>query len=154
MEFTTMDSVWHITFYNYRFRGYTNQLCLDAALGYWGLSSFDWVENLVIFKEAPNLVGDIWDDEFRTVFVKNLDETECTRINEYFTVTNPERTICDMITYEQHEFHLCEALDMVYNWHDKSIVNIEKLEQMAKQRGIYEELQRLKIVAAEQAEEG
>lgn len=100
------------------------------------------------------MAGTVWHDSVITVFVSVLDETECVRIDENFKVTTPEYTICQMIEHKCHEFHLCEAIDEIYFWHDKSIVDIPKLEKMLKEHNLYDELLRLKEIALEQAEEG
>ena len=154
MEFTEMGSTWHVTFGNYRLKGFKNTLCLESALGYWGLCTYNWRENLMIYRVCPEKAGTVWHDEVTTVFVAEIDVIECVSVDEFFDVTTPEYTIYQMISNKCHEFHLCEAIDMIYNWSSKSIVDIPKLEKMLKEHNLYDELLRLKEVALEQAEEG
>jgi len=76
-------------------------------------------------------------------FVETVDYSETIFIDNGVYVTSPERTICDMILYDRHEYHLLEAIDDVYNT-NQQVVNIEKLESMVDAYGIRERFDELK----------
>ncbi len=143
-----------LTIDNYGKLSKDNVLCLDCALGYWGLSTFNWRENLIVYAAVPQWANTMFHTFIDFWCVDKIDKTDCTIINDNFMVTNPERTICEMIKYDQHTFHLYEAIDYAYNWPGDDTVNVEKLERMAKEQSIFSRLMEMKEEATEAAMDG
>ena len=55
-------------------------------------------------------------------------------------MTNPEQTVCDMIRYRRHAFHLYETID-ASTWN--GVVNTDRLDKLLKVYGLtnlYEDL--------------
>ena len=71
---------------------------------------------------------------FRSVNTKNI-----VSLSRHLSVTDPEQTVCDMVRYNRHEFHLYETLLNAY----EGDVDIERLEQLAKQYDILDKMKQL-----------
>jgi len=95
------------------------------------------------YVESKTMAGNFISSAISYFFVETVDYSETIFIDNGVYVTSPERTICDMILYDRHEYHLLEAIDDVYNT-NQQVVNIEKLESMVDAYGIRERFDELK----------
>lgn len=116
-------------------------LCLDFALGYHGLSTFNHYDFPIYFTSNTEVNKE---SNISYQVVEEVDFSHCTELKRGIYVTNPERTICDMIKYDMHEFHLLEAIDRVYNWEGKCGVDKYLLSKLVDEYGIRERFEVLK----------
>jgi len=128
-------------------------LCLDFALGYHGLSTFSYMEFPCYFMALPNTTEKYISSNISYQLVSKLDMRNIIKIKDGIFVTNPERTLCDMIKYDRHEYHLLEALDAVYQ-DDVDSVDKSLLESLVDEYNIRERFEELKEESKHIWEEG
>ena len=107
---------------------YSGLLGVEAATSYWGLSTFPY--NIPIFlvnDNAMNENGYSVDSALAMLFVPNVNTENIVRLSKHLSVTDPEQTVCDMVRYNRHEFHLFETLLHAY----EGDVDRERLEELA-----------------------
>lgn len=85
-------------------------ICLEAASAYWGMCSYS--------PDIPILL---------------MPSDSGNRVK----VTDRERTVCDMIRYNRHEFHLYETVMSAF---EDGEVDMEKLIKLARKYNIEEKL--------------
>lgn len=83
-------------------------------------------------------------------YTPNVNQENVVYLSKNLRVTDKEQTVCDMVRYNRHEFHLFETLLSAYD----GMVNIERLENLAKQYGILDKMRRLYEEALETEDEG
>ncbi len=130
---------------------YSGLLGVEAATSYWGLSTFPY--NIPIFlvnDNAMNENGYSVDSALAMLFVPNVNTENIVRLSKHLSVTDPEQTVCDMVRYNRHEFHLFETLLHAY----EGDVDRERLEQLAKQYHILDKMKHLYQEALAVEDEG
>ena len=126
--------------------GYWGILCTEAASGYWGLSSYDHETFPILFAYIKDIEVRLVQNSVSFLCIPDrLDYRHTKKISEHIYVTDKERTICDMIKYDCQEFHLLESVFYYYNFGEDA----DKLEQLAKEYGIYDRLLELRAKAEE-----
>lgn len=122
-------------------------LCLECAASYHGLSTFSGYDTLKllvetsekryhykrIFKGVPSFYG-----------IDKIDYSHCKKISDTVYVTDVPLTICQMIQFDCHEFHMFEAIDDLYSYYPDWVVETEAL---AKSFGILDKLLEYKDLA-------
>lgn len=113
-------------------------LGVECATSYHGLSTF-----------RPDMPILLWEDQSQDndgefvrcglsfLFVPNVNKENIVKLSDTLYVTDKEQTIVDMLRYNRHEFHLYESILSAY-W-DK-MVDIERLERIAKEYNVYNKL--------------
>lgn len=115
-------------------------LCLECASGYHGISTFSYYENLMLLEETKDkskVYKKENDGSIKHCWVDKIDYSHCINITGDIYVTDIPLTVCQMILFDCHEFHMYEAIDGLYTYH-KDIV--EETERMAKDFGILDKL--------------
>ena len=110
----------------------------ETATGYWGLSTFDPDYSIILFNDndSDNSGYEV-SLGITTLFVPNVNTKNVVYLSEHLRVTDQEQTVVDMVRYNRHEFHLYETLISAI---DDEQVNIDRLNELAKQYGIYEKM--------------
>lgn len=128
-------------------------LCMEAASGYWGLSSYCYSTFPIFlfkaFKDYPERFGD-------NIIYQGIPEEityeDTTDIGDNIFVTNKIRTVCDMVRFDCDLFHTLETVYNFYCYESES--DIAELESKAKSLGIYDRLQELLEQSEEAMNEG
>ena len=124
---------------------------LESAVGYWGYSSYAWTT-------FPVLVFETYNSELFYPFggsikyvgiPRNITEDDYVITKEGYSIMKPEVAICDMIEFDADMFHTLEAIDKYMCFADDTA----PLEELAKQRGIYDKLIEYAEIAAKDFEE-
>ncbi len=119
---------------------YPGLLGVESATEYWGLSTFYGIKPIFLFQDnSQNNEGYESSIAINLLFVPNVNTTNVVYLSEHLSVTDPEQTVCDMVRYQRHEFHLFETLLNAY----EGDVDIERLETLADQYGILERIRTL-----------
>lgn len=127
-------------------------LGLECATSYWGLSTFPPNIPITMFPlPGADPEGEFQHGGISMFFIPYEDKLSLVNITEHLQVTDREQTICDMIRFHRHEFHLYETVLSAY---DDPDVDVKRLECMAEGYGILEELHRLYDLALETVDEG
>lgn len=120
-------------------------LCLECALGYCGLSSFNFELNPMFFVQSSTDNNVFLDAVFGCFLVNSIDMSYTKEIADGLFVTRPERTICDLIKYNRHEFFILEALDEIYNYEKTpDYVDLQLLDKLVDEYGIRAEFDKLR----------
>lgn len=126
-------------------------LGVESATEHWGLSTFYGLRPIFLFEDNSK------DDEgyesvaaFVYLAVPNVNKDNKIYLSEHLAVTDPEQTVCDMVRYKRHEFHLFETLLSAYS----GDVDIERLERLAQSYGILDRMHQLYQEALETEGEG
>lgn len=119
---------------------YPGLLGVEAATSYWGLSTFPYdIPIFLVNDNAMGYDGYSVDSALAMLFVPDVNTKNIVSLSRHLSVTDPEQTVCDMVRYNRHEFHLYETLLNAY----EGDVDIERLEQLAKQCDILDKMKQL-----------
>ena len=115
---------------------YDALLGLETATQYWGLSTYIGTKPVILFND-DNQVGEGITNELSMimVFVPAVNTDNVVYLSEHLRITDPEQTVVDMVRYKRHEFHLFETLVSAI---DEEQVNVERLNELARQYGVYD----------------
>lgn len=117
---------------------YNALIGVETATGYWGLSTFDTDHSIILFNDNDmDESGYEVNLAMSTLFVPNVNTENVVYLSKHLRVTDPEQTVVDMVRYSRHEFHLYETLISAI---DDRRVNVERLNTLAKQYGVYEKM--------------
>lgn len=105
---------------------------LESATEYWNLSTFISDKPIIIFTE-----NNAEQDNIITERLDNVNTENVVYLSKHLRVTDLEQTVIDMVRYNRHEFHLYETL--ISAIHEK-MANIDRLNELAKQYGVYEKM--------------
>ena len=127
---------------------YPGLIGVEAATAYWGLSTYNpQMPIFLINDDTLDHDGYFARCALSILFVPDVNRDNIVKLSQNLSITNREQTICDMIRYNRHEFHLFEAVLSAY---EDGEVDIERLENMAEQ---YDILDRLHQIYEEASEE-
>lgn len=130
---------------------YPGIIGVEAATAYWGLSTFNPGMPIFLMNDdnaSPN--GLFVESSLSMFFVPNVNMNNLLKLSDNLRITDPEQTVCDMVRYNRHEFHLFETLINAYS----GMVEIRRLQRLAEQYNIQDKMQRLYKEALEVEEEG
>lgn len=120
-------------------------LCFECALGYCGLSSFNFELNPMFFVQSSTDNNVFLDAVYGCFLVNFIDMSYTKEIADGLYVTRPERTICDLIKYNRHEFFILEALDEIYNYEKApDYVDLQLLDKLVDEYGIRDKFEQLR----------
>jgi len=124
---------------------------VETATGYYGLSTFssDFVITMLEDNTLDNCGYEV-QCGMTTLFVPHINYQNVIKLSEHTLITDKEQTVIDMIRYNRHEFHLFETLVSAI---DSEQVDVERLNNLAKQYGIYDKMYKLLDEALEAEEE-
>lgn len=124
---------------------------VESATEYWGLSTFYSFRTIMLFND--NTMDRNGTEFLGSLFVPDVNEENTVYLNKHTRVTDKEQTVCDMVRYNRHEFHLYETLISAF---DEGCVDLERLEKLARGYGIWdkmlEELEQARIAEEEDME--
>lgn len=146
-------SFWRMSIDNLMQIGKKEVLCLECAAYHHGLTSFSGYDALKILVETNNkeyMYKRIIKDNISFYGIDKIDYSHCIPISETVYVTDIPLTICQMIQFDCHEFHMFEAIDDLYTFHS-NLVN--ETEELAKNFGILDKLLKYKELAEQAYEE-
>lgn len=111
---------------------------VEAATAYWGLSTFPYDIPIFLFND-DTLDNEGHEERFSSIylFVPNVNMENTVRLSDTLCVTDREQTVCDMVRYNRHEFHLFET---VMDALEDKRTDLVKLEKLARQYGIWERI--------------
>ena len=123
---------------------------VESATEYWGLSTFYSFRTIMLLDNKQSENG----YEFLgSLFVPDVNKENIVYLNTHTRVTDKEQTVCDMVRYNRHEFHLYETLLSAF---DEECVDLKRLEKLARGYGIWdkmlEELEKARIAYEEDNE--
>lgn len=119
---------------------YNGIIGVEAATAYWGLSTFNpEIPIFLINDKHAKERGFFVETSLSMLFVPNINMSNLIKLSEHLRITDPEQTVCDMVRYQRHEFHLFETLLNAYN----KMVDIERMEYIAKQYNILDRIKEL-----------
>lgn len=132
--------IWKASFSDLQKSSEHSVICLECASGYLGLTTFNCYDNIMLLLET-----DAKDRQFKRFdgntleycTVDKIDYEHCTKINNNLYVTDIPLTICQMLQFRCHEFHLYEAIDDLVTFHPELIAETEEL---AKKLGVLDVL--------------
>jgi hypothetical protein len=146
MDGTIKNDVYSLIEYDY-----DGIIGVEAATSYWGLSTFNPAIPIFLFNDDNAEENGLFvESSLSVLFVPNVNMDNLVELSEHLRITDPEQTVCDMVRYNRHEFHLFETLISAYS----GMVNIEKLESLANYYNISDKMQKLYKEALEVEEEG
>ena len=108
---------------------YPGIIGVESATSYWGLSTYN-PSNCIIMV-SDNNAGDsgiLVESSLPFFYAPNINQDNVVYLSKHLRVTDKEQTVCDMVRYNRHEFHLFETLINAYD----NMVDIERLEHLAK----------------------
>lgn len=115
-------------------------LGVESATEYWGLSTFYGVSPIFLFNDnSQDMSGYQSSFGISILAVPHVNKKNVVQLSEHLFVTDKEQTVCDMVRYNRHEFHLFETLLEAYN----GLVDIERMESLAKKYGILRRMRSL-----------
>lgn len=125
---------------------------VETASGYWGISSYGYMDNVILLFQNNDRDnnGHMVEYHVNLLSVPNVNHKNIVKITEHFHVTDPEQTVCDMVRYNRHEFHLYET---VMNAYETGIVDVDRMEKLAEQYGILDRLREIYKLACQEYEE-
>lgn len=122
---------------------------VESATEYWGLSTFYSVDTIKLVD--GDAIG--YDRDRSVLYATDINKENIVYLNKHTRVTDKEQTVCDMVRYNRHEFHLYETLISAF---DDECVDLERLEKLARGYGIWdkmlEELEQARIAEEEDNE--
>lgn len=145
--------VWVMTIYNLIKSKQKAVLCLECASGYHGISTFSYEDNLMILVETDDIESMykcFGRDNISFYGIDKIDYSHCIPISETVYVTDIPLTICQMIQFDCHEFHMFEAIDDLYTFHGDLV---KETEELAKSFGILDKLLKYRELAEQAYEE-
>lgn len=122
---------------------------VESATEYWRLSTFYSVDTIKLVD------GDSirYDRDRSILYATDINKDNTVYLNKHTRVTDKEQTVCDMVRYNRHEFHLYETLISAF---DDGCVDLKRLEKLARGYGIWdkmlEELEQARIAEEEDME--
>lgn len=135
-----------VTIYDCKKLGLTGVVGLEAASGYWGLSSYSFEDFPVfLYESTSGKVERITSNISYTGIPTKITLDHTAYFQDGIYITDMERTICDMIEYGADDFTMLESIDG-YSW---AVKDQTPLIQMAKERGLYDKLVELQAEADE-----
>lgn len=137
---------------NFKNMGYGGLLGVETATEYWGLSTFSGFSPILLVND-DSLSFDGYESEFAFTIlaVPSVNIENVVAITDRLFVTDLEQTVCDMVRYNRHEFHLYETLLSAF---DESDCDKKRLEKLAREYGIWERMNELYREALETEGEG
>lgn len=124
--------------------GVHGTLGLQAAAAYWGMATYDFTHLPIFIFESDEMIECHGNISYIGV-ARKLDNGHLIDISSQYgegiTVTDKVQTICDMIICNCDIFHTLETIDDYYTYESEDDVN--KLESLAREYGVYERLQEL-----------
>lgn len=122
---------------------YIGTLGVEWAAGYWGLCSYNTDMPIFLIKDAKanNL---FIDNQISYLFDSKINNDNVSSLSDTLYVTSPEQTVCDMIRYKRHDFHLYETIDSS-TW--TGIVDSTKLNKLLESYGLTETYNELVMLA-------
>ena len=120
-------------------RGTTGLLGVETATGYWGLSTYNHYENPIFLFNDNSQSLDGYQATFimTQLFVPQVNSKNTIKLSDTLWITDREQTVCDMIRYNRHEFHLFETVLSAY---EDGEVDINRMEKIAEQYDILDKL--------------
>lgn len=108
---------------------------LEAASAYWGMCTFSNDMQILLI---PSLCGDMYfDGQLGFMFMEDFSTDYTVDLGGGLLITSRERTVCDMIKYKRHEFHLYETVLSAF---EDGETDIELMKKIAESYGVIEEL--------------
>lgn len=119
--------------------GYRGLICTEAALGYWGLTSYDYYTFPIFMVQVPeplwvtgnvNILG----------ITEPMDYTDAVELPKFpgVFVSSKINSVLDMLRYDSCLFHTIEGIQGFYDY--EPYEEIAKLEERAKAAGLYDKL--------------
>lgn len=113
-------------------------LGVECASSYWGMSTFPpYIPIFLVNDEFQDNNGFMVEFYIQKFFVPSVNYDNVVQLAENLYITDREQTVCDMLRYNRHEFHLYETIMSAY---EDGKVDIEKLEELAQSYSILEKL--------------
>lgn len=110
-------------------------ICLEAASAYWGMCSYS--PDIPILLMPSDSGNSFIEMQISMMFVTDFSLDNTVDIGDGVKVTDRERTVCDMIRYNRHEFHLYETVMSAF---EDGEADMEKLIKLARKYNIEEKL--------------
>lgn len=154
MEFTgiKMGEELNNSIYNLTAGNYPGLLGVETATAYWGMSTFNpEIPIFLINDNTQDNDGYFSNWALSYLFVPNVNTKNIVNLSECLSVTDREQTVCDMVRYNRHEFHLFETVLSAY---DDGDVDVDRLEKMADDYGLLDRLHQIYQEALEVEDEG
>lgn len=130
---------------------YPGIIGVEAAASYWGLSTFNpAIPIFLVNDDNADSTGLFVESALSMLYVPNVNTDNLIQLSEHLRITDPEQTVCDMVRYGRHDFHLFETLLNAYD----GDVDIERLERLAEYYNILDKMRELYKSALETEEEG
>lgn len=112
---------------------YPGVIGIESASSYWGLSTYNPSNCIIMIND--NSAGDsgiLVESSLPFFYAPNINQENVVYLSENLRITNKEQTVCDMVRYKRHEFHLFETLLSAYD----GMVDIERMENIAREYNI------------------
>lgn len=119
---------------------YPGIIGIESATSYWGLSTYNPSNCIIMIND--NSAGDsgiLVESSLPFFYAPNINQENVVYLSKNLRVTDKEQTVCDMVRYNRHEFHLFETLINAYD----GMVDIERLETLARQYDILDKMRDL-----------
>lgn len=132
---------------------YPGIIGIESATAYWGLSTYTTSRCIILFNDDElDENGLFVNSSMPMFFAPNINEENVVYLSKNLRVTDKEQTVCDMVRYNRHEFHLFETLISAYD----GDVNIERMEMLARQYNILDRMRELyhEALLVDECEEG
>lgn len=125
---------------------------LEAATAYWGLSTFNPNIPILMIVDLCSKDNGYYCElgAIKMFFAPDINTDNIVKLSDTLSVTDKEQTVCDMIRYNRHEFHLFETVLNAY----EGEVDIDRLERLAKNYNILDKLHEIYNEALETEMDG
>lgn len=119
---------------------YPGIIGIESATAYWGLSTYTTSRCIILFNNDDlDASGFFVNSSMPMFFAPDINEENVVYLSKSLRVTDREQTVCDMVRYERHEYHLFETLINAYD----GDVDVKRMERLAKQYNILDKMREL-----------
>ena len=117
---------------------YKGLLGVETATEYWGLSTYSGFSPIFLVND-DSFGEDGYESSFAFTIlaVPNVNKDNVVKFSDDLYVTDLEQTVCDMVRYNRHEFHLYETVLSAF---DEDDCDKERLEKLARSYVIWEKM--------------
>jgi hypothetical protein len=120
---------------------------VETATEYWCLSTYESHTAILLYDNHKSLEeSKEYYFDLGYLFVPDVNTVNTVKLAKGLYITDREQTVCDMIRYKRHEFHLYEAVMSAY---EDGEVDMDRLKKLAKSYGILDEMDKIYEKAVE-----
>jgi hypothetical protein len=131
---------------------YNGIIGVESATAWWGFSTFNPDISILLFNDSKAPKDGIeYNLGMSILFVPDVNKDNLVNLSHHLRITDREQTVCDMIRYNRHEFHLYETVLSAF---DDESIDFDKLLRLAEYYNIKDKLYNIHELALACEDEG